>query len=121
MKLKEIRQSLKMTQEEFACKAGISRSYYSKLETGKSSFQFPVIKKLCKAHRLVFIYDSLKGYSFHFNQTLAVLDTKTVARTRAVTDAAMSMDCDPSRHGYEPGSELANIYIEMHKGYKSTW
>ncbi len=52
MRVKTYRERRKLTQEELAGRAGISRTYLARLETGKHDPTVSVLEKLAKALRV---------------------------------------------------------------------
>lgn len=46
LRLRELRQTRKLTQEEFAAKVGFSRSYYTEIETGKRNLSLLNLHKI---------------------------------------------------------------------------
>lgn len=49
LKIKHIRQSLKYSQEEFAWKLGIHRTYLGQIERAEKNISIKNIEKICKA------------------------------------------------------------------------
>jgi transcriptional regulator with XRE-family HTH domain len=52
MRIKLLREQRRMTQEELAARAGISRGYLARLETARQDPRLSTIEKLAKALRV---------------------------------------------------------------------